>query len=84
MARKKRQPAELINHIAREDKSVLEEYVLDKTDLDEKAMKALDDVEVFLREKHNNLNFVWSNFRYASCMLIAGGGLVGLFIGYLL
>ena len=32
-----------------EEKSILKEYVLDKTDLDEKALKAIDDVELFLR-----------------------------------
>ena len=37
------------------ERTILEEYVLDKTDLDEKALKAIDDVEVFLKERKNNL-----------------------------
>ena len=84
MGRKKKQTAELAEHIAREDKSILEEYILDKTDLDEKAMEALDDVEKFLRARKNSLKFIWSKFRYACYILLGLGGVAGIVVGLII
>lgn len=82
MARKKKE--KIIEGVVLEDKSILQEYVLDKTDFDESAMEAIDNVEKFLREKQGNLTFVWEKFRYASIVLLGIGGVVGLIIGYLI
>ena len=67
-----------------EEKSILKEYVLDKTDLDEKALKAIDDVELFLREKKNNLTFVWKNFPKVSYIFLFSGALGGYIIATLI
>lgn len=82
MARKKKE--KIIEGVVLEDKSILQEYVLDKTDFDESAMEAIDNVEKFLREKQGNLTFVWEKFRYASIALLGLGGVVGIIIGYVI
>jgi hypothetical protein len=67
-----------------EEKSILKEYVLDKTDLDEKALKAIDEVELFLREKKNNLIFVWKNFPKVSYIFLFAGAVCGYIISLIL
>ena len=67
-----------------EEKSILKEYVLDKTDLDEKALKAIDEVELFLREKKSNLTFVWKNFPKVSYIFLFSGALGGYIIATLI
>ena len=67
-----------------EEKSILKEYVLDKTDLDEKALKATHDVELFLREKKSNLTFVWKNFPKVSYIFLFSGALGGYIIATLI
>ena len=54
-------------------KTILEEYVLDKTDLDEKALKAIDDVEAFLNQRKDNVGFVWNKFRKTAYIFIFAG-----------
>ena len=63
-------------------KNILDEFILDRTDLDEKAQKTVEDVEFFLRERKDNLKFVWDNFRYVAYILLVIGAVGGLGIGY--
>jgi hypothetical protein len=67
-----------------EEKSILKEYVLDKTDLDEKALKAINEVELFLREKKSNLIFVWKNFPKVSYIFLFAGAVCGYIISLIL
>tara|TARA_R100000781_G_scaffold33806_1_gene24503 strand:+ start:415 stop:645 length:231 start_codon:yes stop_codon:yes gene_type:complete len=66
------------------EKTILEEYVLDKTDLDEKALKAVDDIENFLNERKNNVVFVWNKFRKSAYMFIFSGFVVGISLGWII
>ena len=63
------------------ERTILEEYVLDKTDLDEKALKAIDDVEAFLEERKSNVQFVWNKFRKTAYVFISIGFVVGVLFG---
>ena len=66
------------------ERTILEEYVLDKTDLDEKALKAIDDVEAFLKERKNNVNFVWKKFPRTAYIFIFAGAVSGYIIATLI
>jgi len=65
-------------------KTILEEYVLDKTDLDEKALKAIDDVENFLNERKDSIGFVWDKFRKTAYIFIFAGAICGYIISLIL
>jgi|TARA_Y100000004_G_scaffold37497_1_gene40212 hypothetical protein len=65
-------------------KTILEEYVLDKTDLDEKALKAIDDVEAFLNQRKDNVGFVWNKFRKTAYIFIFAGAVCGYIISLIL
>ena len=62
-------------------KTILEEYVLDKTDLDEKVLKTIDDVEIFLEERKSNVQFVWNKFRKTAYVFLSIGFIVGVLFG---
>jgi len=63
-------------------KTILEEYVLDKTDLDEKVLKTIDDVEIFLEERKSNVQFVWNKFRKTAYVFLSIGFIVGVLFGW--
>ena len=63
-------------------KTILEEYVLDKTDLDEKVLKTIDDVEIFLEERKSNVQFVWNKFRKTAYVFISIGFVAGVLFGW--
>ena len=63
------------------ERTILEEYVLDKTDLDEKVLETLDDVETFLTERKSNVKFVWNKFRKTAYVFISIGFVAGVLFG---
>ena len=65
-------------------KTILEEYILDKTDLDEKALKAIDEVEDFLNERKDSIKFVWDKFRKTAYIFIFAGAVSGYIIATLI
>ena len=67
-----------------EDSSILQEYVLDKTNLDEKTLDAIDDVEKYLRKRKDNISFVWNKFRKTACIFILAGFVFGYIIALIL
>ena len=67
-----------------EDSSILQEYVLDKTNLDEKTLDAIDDVEKYLRKRKDNISFVWNKFRKTAGIFILAGFVFGYIIALIL
>ena len=52
-----------------------------KTDLDEKVLETLDDVEIFLEERKSNVQFVWNKFRKTAYVFISIGFVAGVLFG---
>ena len=48
----------MVEKIIHQSNAILKEYVLDKTDLDEKALQAVEEVEQYLETRKNNVAFV--------------------------
>ena len=71
----------MVEKIIHQSNAILKEYVLDKTDLDEKALQVVEEVEQYLETRKNNVAFVWNKFRKSAYMFIFSGFVAGILLG---